>query len=100
MAIQKSFTAKTGITSSSSYMMVSEFWVSHLIRRFSITVSVFNTSSDKDKTPIENIRIDANSTDYEAWFSPSVVDASNKNHIKQAYLYLKTLSQFQGGADV
>lgn len=83
MALQATITTNQGITVSSAYCRVPDVSVSKDKMSFSIWMY-----ADKEKAPFEKKTF------------TSEYDLAGANPISQAYVYLKTLPEFQSAGDV
>jgi len=101
MALQKTFEDRSGVIHEDAYFRINKIEIDTKDKVGLIVVMAYKDGEAKnDKSPIfgENYCVDTEA--YEQYFSVLVFEDEKTNHIKQAYLYLKTLENFTNSLDV
>ena len=97
MALKFSYADIYGVTHSDAYLMIDEI----TLKQDNVTVlySVYHNTTARSKSTPANQKIAVISnwltidgSTFTTWFAETVLDDANKTPAKQAYTYLKTLS--------
>jgi len=99
MALQKSVEQNNGIIV--TYHRVIQIYINQVSKNVSITVGSYLSKEIRDvnKSPVINKNYILESSDFDTYFTDSVLLTADKSSVKQAYLYLKTLNEFSNAID-
>ena len=102
MALQQIIQHPTGTYS--QYWKVSKTDLNYSSKEASITLLgyVSEDARIQNKIPLDTRTITASGTDFDIWFTPTVIDAQDINPVKNSYLYVKSIQggEFFGSVDV
>lgn len=100
MALQHIIQHQTG--AASHYWRISEIYLHSLTKTGSVKMVgyVSEQARQQNMVPLDERTFQINSMDYDTWFAPSVVDPININHIKNAYMFIKTQQEFIAAEDI
>lgn len=93
---------KTGISVDDAYLRIRSVSVLNPANGGTeIAYDVFEsqTARDNDKAPFASYKAVASGADGDTYFGEDVLDDAGKTVLKQAYAYLKSLSEFSGATD-
>ena len=100
MALQHIIQHQTG--AASHYWRISEIYLHSLTKTGTVKIVgyVSEQARQQNMVPLDERTFQINSTEYDTWFAPSSVDPMNINHIKNAYMFIKTQQEFLSADDV
>jgi hypothetical protein len=102
MALQQSYLDDFGSTHATAYFRITGLTldVVNKIASWSIGIYVDATARADNKAILKSWHYTLTESDYDAWFAPAVLNVENQNPQERAYVYLKTLDEYDGASDV
>ena len=104
MALQGEIILDNGIVLSSGYLLVIHVDMNYIVNdnNANIRVLIYKDSSAYSSGKPEVIELEhtVNSSDFDTYFSETVLKQVNKTNLTQAYVWLKTLSQYSSLTEV
>jgi hypothetical protein len=92
MALQQSLTLNNGIVLDSAYIRIFNIELNTtIVKSIKISIAIYKDKSsfDEYKPEVLTLYHSCSSSDYETYFSESILNQLNKNIISQSYQYLK-----------
>jgi len=103
VALELSYDDEFGNTNASAYHRITSLLMYLLDgSRVKIEVSTFKdvAASGDGNRKLRTLVYGVDGTDYDTYFAPAVLDVVDQNPQERAYVYLKTLDEWDGASDV
>ncbi len=101
MAIKIDFNdSTTGLSVTDAYGRIEKIELFPQKRLSLLVVSFYNSEGDKGKLPIKEQAYKIYGANYDQYLDATELAKAGKSGIERAYVFLKTLPEFDGGVDV
>jgi len=102
MALQLSTEDQFGNTNASAYHRIIALALNSKDKIASLAVEAYKDAAARaaDKAAFSRRQYAISGDDYDTYFAPSVLDVVDQNPLERAYVFLKTLAEYDGASDV